>query len=114
MRGERPALLLLPPEQRFPRGAATVAGTRKRGAAIADDALDEAGRARFEALRRWRLERARAESVPPYVVASDRTLRDVARLVPRDLAELEQAHGIGPAKASRYGAELLAVVRDAG
>jgi ATP-dependent DNA helicase RecQ len=50
--------------------------------------------------------------VPPYVVASDRTLRDVARLVPRDLAELEQAHGIGPAKASRYGAELLAVLGD--
>ena len=68
---------------------------------------------RFEALRRWRLERARAESVPPYVVASDRTLRDIARLRPRDLAELEQAHGIGPAKASRYGAELLAVLRDA-
>jgi ATP-dependent DNA helicase RecQ len=111
MRGERPALLLLPPEQRFPRST-TPAGPRKRGAPVADDALDEAGRARFEALRRWRLERARSESVPPYVVASDRTLRDVARLVPRDLAGLEQAHGIGPAKASRYGAELLTVLRD--
>ncbi len=50
--------------------------------------------------------------MPPYVVASDRTLRDVARLRPRDLAELEQAHGIGPAKAARYGAELVAMVRD--
>jgi ATP-dependent DNA helicase RecQ len=48
--------------------------------------------------------------VPPYVVASDRTLRDVARLRPGDRSQLEQAHGIGPAKAERYGAELLAVV----
>jgi ATP-dependent DNA helicase RecQ len=113
MRGERPALLLLPPEQRFPRAAATP-GTRssKRGPPQLDDALDEAARALFEALRRWRLERARAESVPPYVVASDRTLRDVARLRPRDLTELEQAHGIGPAKAARYGAELLSMVRE--
>ncbi|RIK89338.1 MAG: ATP-dependent DNA helicase RecQ, partial [Proteobacteria bacterium] len=79
--------------------------------APADDALDEAGRALFDALRRWRLELARREGVPPYVVASDRTLRDVARLRPRDLAELEQAHGIGPAKAQRYGGELLALVQ---
>ena len=116
MRGERPALLLLPPEQRFPRGPnAAAPGSRgaKRGAAQLDDSLDEAARALFESLRRWRLEKARAESVPPYVVASDRTLRDVARLRPRDLAELEQAHGIGPAKATRYGAELLAAVRAA-
>jgi ATP-dependent DNA helicase RecQ len=116
MRGERPALLLLPPEQRFPRGAgAATAGSRgtKRSTPQPDESLDEAARALFERLRRWRLERARAESVPPYVVASDRTLRDVARMRPRDLAELAQAYGIGPAKASRYGAELLAAVRAA-
>jgi ATP-dependent DNA helicase RecQ len=116
MRGERPALLLLPPEQRFPRGAgAATAGSRgtKRSTPQPGESLDEAARALFESLRRWRLERARAESVPPYVVASDRTLRDVARMRPRDLAELAQAYGIGPAKASRYGAELLAAVRAA-
>ena len=114
MRGERPALLLLPPEQRFPRGAnAAPPASRgtKRSTVQLDDALDEPSRALFETLRRWRLERARAESVPPYVVASDRTLRAVARLRPRDLAELEQAHGIGPAKAGRYGTELLSLVR---
>ncbi len=116
MRGERPALLLLPPEQRFPRGAnAASPGSRstKRSAPQIDESLDEAARALFESLRRWRLEKARAESVPPYVVASDRTLRDIARKRPRDLAELEQAHGIGPAKASRYGEELLAALRAA-
>jgi ATP-dependent DNA helicase RecQ len=53
------------------------------------------------------------ESVPPFVVASDRTLREVAVLRPRTLAELRRAHGIGPAKAEKYGDGLLAVVRGA-
>jgi ATP-dependent DNA helicase RecQ len=48
--------------------------------------------------------------VPAFVVASDRTLRDVALLRPRTPDELQLAHGIGPAKAERYGARLLAVV----
>jgi ATP-dependent DNA helicase RecQ len=53
---------------------------------------------------------ARAEGVPPYVVASDRTLREIASLRPRSLGELTDAHGIGPRKAERYGAGFLAVV----
>jgi len=48
--------------------------------------------------------------VPPYVVASDRALRDIAALRPRTAAELELAHGIGPAKAAKYGAGFLEVV----
>ena len=44
--------------------------------------LDVEARALFEALRLYRLELARREAVPPYVVASDRTLRDIARLRP--------------------------------
>ena len=120
MRGEKPVRLLLPPPTR-PKtravGAAQDAvrrgaggGSRSRDVPV-DDGLDDAARSLFEALRRWRLDRARAESVPPYVVASDRTLRDVARLRPGNRAELEHAHGIGPAKAERYGAELLALVQ---
>jgi ATP-dependent DNA helicase RecQ len=50
--------------------------------------------------------------VAPFIVASDRTLRDIAALRPRTLAELEQAHGVGPHKAARYGPGLLAVVAD--
>jgi ATP-dependent DNA helicase RecQ len=48
------------------------------------------------------------------VVASDRTLRDVALLRPRNRAELLLCHGIGPAKADRYGAAIVAVLRSAG
>ena len=67
--------------------------------------------ARFEALRRWRVERARADSVPAYVVASDRTLEDIATLRPSDPAELALCYGIGPAKLAKYGAEILEVLK---
>lgn len=132
MRGERPARLVLPsaahprgPEPVRARALAGVARARMvDGGATAGGAPPRAGRAAsaeepdakatalFEALRAHRLAVARAEGVPPYVVASDRTLRDIALLRPRDRASLLLAHGIGPAKAKRYGDGLLAVVRE--
>ena len=47
------------------------------------------------------------------MVASDRTLRDIARLRPRNADELALAYGIGPQKAERYGADVLRVVAQA-
>ena len=61
-----------------------------------------------QALREWRLARARADEVPAYVVFNDRTLAELVSRSPRTLAELSAVPGIGPAKLERYGAELLA------
>jgi ATP-dependent DNA helicase RecQ len=72
--------------------------------------LDEATLELFEALRAHRLSVARSEAVPPFVVASDRTLRDIARNRPRNQAELLNIYGMGPVKAARYGAGFLAVI----
>ena len=88
-------------------------GPRQRAEA-GPELLDGEGRALFDALRHHRLALARREGVPPYVIASDRTLREFALLRPRNLQELELAHGIGPAKREEYGADLLAVVSGEG
>ena len=64
----------------------------------------------FEALRRERFRLAQQENVAAFIVASDRTLRDIALLSPRTLDELRLAHGIGPHKAQRYGPRWLEVV----
>ena len=61
-----------------------------------------------QALREWRLARARAEEVPAYVVFNDRTLAELVAREPRTLAELAAVPGIGPAKLERYGPDLLA------
>ena len=82
---------------------------RKRRQAVVSTSPEDA--ALFDALRARRLELARAEGMPPYVVASDRTLRELAEVRPRSIAQLQEIYGIGPAKAARYGAALLAVLQ---
>jgi ATP-dependent DNA helicase RecQ len=121
MKGERPARLVLPREHeaeaaRSARGASGASASRGQpGAGAArspaePDMLPAEAASLFEELRLLRSELARAENVPAYVVASDRTLRDIALLRPRGLEMLKLAHGIGPAKAERYGARILEVV----
>jgi ATP-dependent DNA helicase RecQ len=114
MKGERPARLVLP--RAHSRGVSSPAAgrsARRPAATRGSEALPAEAEALFAALRRLRLELAREESVPAYVVASDRTLRDLALIRPRTLEELQQAHGIGAAKAAKYGSRLLAVVAPA-
>ena len=74
--------------------------------------IDAAGQALFQALRAWRLTVAREASIAPFMVASDRTLRDIARLRPRTPEELAMAYGIGRQKAERYGLAVLRVVAE--
>ena len=107
MTGKREAKLLLPNDEAATRPRREGRAARPQADAID---LDPDTLAVFEALRRHRMERAREEGVPPYVVASDRTLREIAVLRPRTSAELAMAHGIGPAKLERYGEGLLAIV----
>ncbi|HEV2590762.1 MAG TPA: ATP-dependent DNA helicase UvrD2 [Gaiellaceae bacterium] len=61
-------------------------------------------------LREWRLERARRDAVPPYVVFHDSVLHAIAHAEPSSLGELSQIAGVGPAKLERYGDELLAAL----
>ncbi|HXK14983.1 MAG TPA: ATP-dependent DNA helicase UvrD2 [Gaiellaceae bacterium] len=63
-----------------------------------------------EKLRVWRLERAKADGVPPYVVFHDSVLHQIAASYPKSLGELSQIAGVGPAKLERYGDDLLALL----
>jgi DNA helicase II / ATP-dependent DNA helicase PcrA len=64
----------------------------------------------FGALREWRLERAKADEVPAYVVFHNATLVEIAERQPRTLAELAGVPGVGPAKLERYGDDVLAAL----
>ena len=61
-------------------------------------------------LREWRLQRAKADEVPPYVVFHDSVLHAIAAARPGTLGELAQISGVGPAKLERYGEEVLAAI----
>ncbi len=64
----------------------------------------------IDALKAWRRERAKADSVPAYVVLHDSTLAEIAAVKPRSLFELGRVKGMGPTKLERYGDEILAVL----
>jgi ATP-dependent DNA helicase RecQ len=64
----------------------------------------------FERLRAWRLERARSDEVPAYVVLHDATLRELAAVKPSSHHDLAGVKGFGPAKLERYAADVLAVI----
>jgi ATP-dependent DNA helicase RecQ len=63
-----------------------------------------------ERLRAWRLERARSDEVPAYVVLHDATLHELAAVKPRSQQDLAAVKGFGPAKLERYATDVLAVI----
>ena len=63
----------------------------------------------FERLRAWRLDQAREQSVPAYVIFTDATLTAIAETRPRSAAELARIPGVGRAKLDRYGAQVLSL-----
>ncbi|MFN9548547.1 MAG: DNA helicase RecQ [Cyanobacteriota bacterium] len=107
LRGEVCLSLPLPPPSRDRRQAptATAAGGATAGGGAAELTQEEAGL--FAELKRWRLEQARQQGVPPYVVFHDRTLIELASRRPASLEDLATVGGVGRAKLERYGPDLL-------
>jgi ATP-dependent DNA helicase RecQ len=66
----------------------------------------------FQALRALRKRLADERQVPPFVVFSDATLLEMARLRPADSGEMAGINGVGMHKLGRYGTEFLRVIRD--
>jgi ATP-dependent DNA helicase RecQ len=76
------------------------------------ESLDAAELARFERLKAVRLELARANKIPAYVILDDTGLAAMAREVPRDEEALLRIPGIGKVKLERYGQALLAALEE--
>ena len=64
----------------------------------------------FDALRKKRMELAKDQGVPPYVIFHDSVLRDMTGFKPRSLEALSELPGIGAAKLEKYGMEFLEVI----
>lgn len=65
----------------------------------------------FDALKQWRKEAAARENVPPFMLFFDATLKELADVRPVTEEQLMQTKGIGAAKASKYGEEVLAIIQ---
>jgi ATP-dependent DNA helicase RecQ len=102
---DKPALMLRSPRPpRARRGRVVRSG--------AESAIAEADRALFAALRQKRLEIARAQNVPPYVIFHDKTLIELAAARPASRREMAEVPGVGEAKLDRYGPAFLSVIAE--
>jgi ATP-dependent DNA helicase RecQ len=68
----------------------------------------------FEALRSLRMEIATTNNIPPYVVFSDKTLKDMSIKRPENRMQMLEVHGVGEVKFERYGEEFLALLHRTG
>ncbi|MEF2279982.1 DNA helicase RecQ [Deinococcus sp. YIM 134068] len=119
--GEHHGLMATPKSRALLKGETTFqmreealaprAERRERSARQGRAPVDAHDRPLFEALRQWRLGRAREQGVPPYVIFTDATLKTIAELRPGSLNTLGSVGGVGGRKLEAYGAEVLEVVR---
>mgnify|MGYP001603787399 FL=1 len=68
----------------------------------------------WDALRARRLEFAKKQGVPPYVVFHDATLAEMVARRPQTLSDLAHVSGVGERKLAAYGADFIAVIRARG
>lgn len=74
---------------------------------------DEAADSLFEALRELRTDLASEAGVPPYVVFSDSTLKEMSQQRPQNRLAFLQIKGVGQSKLDKYGEAFLAVIKKA-
>ena len=105
LKGQQPIVLRVPT-----RPASAGMTSRGRRVAAPAQSLEGVALARFDALKAWRGEVARAHNLPAYVIFHDATLQAIAQTGPTTLDELLEISGIGQQKRQAYGQEVLRVV----
>src|ERR1700676_1647672 len=84
-----------------------VVGGRRKAARENTAPIDEKLRSN---LREWRVNLAKEQHVPAYVILHDSTLDAICRQRPATMADLLEVPGIGERKAERFGVRILALV----
>lgn len=82
---------------------------KKKTAELAD--LTKEGQELFEELRKCRLELAAKQGVPPFIICSDKTLKDMCAKCPADKAQMADVYGMGAQKIASYGENFTEIIR---
>ena len=86
------------------------AKTKKKAKSV--ETLTASGYKLFERLKKLRLEIAREENMPPYIIFSDKTLIDMAAKIPASKTEMLDVSGVGEYKLAKYGERFLRVIEE--
>ena len=90
-------------------GTKVAAPTSSKAPLVFDNESDQA---LFILLKARRMEIAKAENVPPYVIFHDKTLREFVLHKPRSLEEMGKISGVGDVKMRRYGESFLVAITE--
>ncbi len=86
-------------------------GRKKKKIGSEEVAVTDPVQQLFAQLKAVRLDVARKEHIPPYLVFSDATLLDMAVRRPSNIDEFVQVNGVGEKKAVRFGRQFISAVR---
>lgn len=76
------------------------------------DSLTSSGFKLFDKLKELRLEIAREEKMPPYIVFNDKTLIDMCAKMPITKSDMLNVSGVGENKYGKYGERFIAVIKE--
>ncbi|MEG0760382.1 HRDC domain-containing protein [Chryseobacterium sp.] len=96
--------------RRFPDTPNFVKETKSQKYSDEDDVLTESEIRILEALKLWRSEKAREQSLPTYFIATNKELTSVAKYKPSKKQELLDIKGFGKHKIENYGEEILEIL----
>lgn len=85
---------------------------KKQKEQIKPQVLDEKQIELFKKLKELRLEFARAENMPPYIIFHDKTLQEMIFKNPSNLDEMSEISGVGEKKLEKYGEAFLKVLNE--
>ena len=83
---------------------------REKASVAKNDLLDDDTQPLFDALRDLRLELAREQGIPPYIIFHDSTLIALAQNRPKTVKDLGYIPGVGAVKLERYGEAFLNII----
>jgi len=97
---------------KLPKEKAAAKSVKHKKSSAADSSEPPINKDLFEALREVRKTYAWEQNVPPFVVFSDATLKDMCRKLPTSHSSLLGVSGVGLVKAERYGERFLSVIKE--
>jgi len=88
----------------------TKATTTEKIVYAADSDLSEDERRTYDALKRWRFDRAGELKLPSYIISSNIQLVSIAKTRPQSPEDLIKIKGFGAHKAAKYGSDIIALL----
>jgi translin len=96
--------------QRGELGEMKAAPVKAESAASAEPELNKKEQQIYAVLDEWRRQKANEESLAPFIIAHNSWLRQIAKLRPANVKELNNIKGFGERRVNKYGKEIIAII----